>query len=357
MTQMEHMYQDVLEFGSGPTLEQMPRNTLQDKLLCGPTAAHRIEEVHTPVNLAYLTCTTGSSAFQNLVGVTWQELPRRVETGKRALSRAGILLGSKVLVSYPPLVSVFSRHVFDELALSVSFIPRPSRDALLAALGSQRPDAVIGESSFLRAALVDAQRLNILNELPENLTFLAAGSPLDPQLSEEVAKLSGASVHDLYGCQEFGWLCLDGKPLRDDILLWDDGQPDHRKHLLVGGLPTGDRILTRLCCDGTERVLTQTRVRAQVEPEVWIMASTVQDRSTALRAARTILRIKGKIVRVHPDCVFRAEQTLLHVSIPGSPARLELEGPNQTGMFDDLMEAQKAYQREAKTDPVWNKPC
>ena len=28
-----------------------------------------------------------------------------------------------------------------------------------------------------------------------------------------------------------------------------------------------------------------------------------------------------------------------------------------TRMFDDLLEAQRAYQREAKTDPVWSKSC
>jgi hypothetical protein len=45
-----------------------------DKGIAGPTAAHVIEEIHTPLNLALVTFTTGSSAFQNIVGVTQNEL-------------------------------------------------------------------------------------------------------------------------------------------------------------------------------------------------------------------------------------------------------------------------------------------
>ncbi|MFQ9936695.1 MAG: hypothetical protein ACLRXQ_12685 [Phascolarctobacterium faecium] len=40
---------------------------MADKGIAGPTAAHVIEDVHTPLNLAYLTFTTGTSAFQNIV--------------------------------------------------------------------------------------------------------------------------------------------------------------------------------------------------------------------------------------------------------------------------------------------------
>ena len=57
-----------------PTLAEMPRRTLSDKGIAGPTAAHVIEEIHTPLNLALVTFTTGSSAFQNIVGVTQNEL-------------------------------------------------------------------------------------------------------------------------------------------------------------------------------------------------------------------------------------------------------------------------------------------
>lgn len=72
-----------------PSLEEMPRRTLAEKGIAGPTAAHVIEEIHTPLNLALVTFTTGSSAFQNIVGVTHSELPLRIAAGKRALAGSG----------------------------------------------------------------------------------------------------------------------------------------------------------------------------------------------------------------------------------------------------------------------------
>ena len=69
-----------------PTLTEMPRRTLSDKGIAGPTAAHVIEEIHTPLNLALVTFTTGSSAFQNIVGVTQNELPLRIAAGRRVLA-------------------------------------------------------------------------------------------------------------------------------------------------------------------------------------------------------------------------------------------------------------------------------
>ena len=37
----------VKDFGSAPTFAEMPRKTLADKGIAGPTAAHTIEEDHT----------------------------------------------------------------------------------------------------------------------------------------------------------------------------------------------------------------------------------------------------------------------------------------------------------------------
>ena len=74
---LDNLSQMVEDFGGAPTIEEMPRRTLFDKGINGPTAAHVIEEVHVPFNLAYLTFTTGSSAFQNIVGVTHAELTGR----------------------------------------------------------------------------------------------------------------------------------------------------------------------------------------------------------------------------------------------------------------------------------------
>ena len=353
----EEMLKAVEEFGSGPLLSEMPRYTLADKMQDGPTAAHRIEEIHTPYNFAYITCTTGTSAFQNLVGVTKYELPARKAAGLKALKAVGLRQGDHLLITYPPLVSVFSPEVFEESGIEISFIKRPSRDALLAALCALRPAAVLGESSFLRAALADAGRMGLRGELPDHMIMIAAGSPMDPGLREEADRVNWNEVHDLYGCQEFGWLCLDGVPLREDVFIWDSGRQDGRRSLIVGGLPTEDCFYVRedpvkgMCID------TPSRVRAETAPETEILASTAADVTTVQRAARSILRIKGRIVRVSGECVCRADATVLRVFIPGTEQETVLTGPGSTRMFDDLLEAQKAYQREARTDPVWNKPC
>ena len=353
----EELRGELLRCGSGPLLEEMPRLTLEDKLQNGPTAAHRIEELHTPYNFAYITATTGSSAFQNLVGVTHQELARRTAAGVLALQRVGVRRGGHILITYPPLVGVFSREVFDQMGLNVSFIDRPSRDALIAGLCAERPDAVIGESSFLRAALVDARRLGLIAEMPQSLNILTAGSPLDPELQEEAARLKDAAVHDLYGCQEFGWLCLDGLPLREDITLWAGERTDGRRHLIVGGLPTGDCFFTRDGPEGSEQILTPTRVRAETEPEIRVLETTAANRETAVRTARTILRIKGKIVRVDKNCVCAASANTLMVTVPDTGKSLVLKNRRKTLLFSDLLEAQKMYQRESRGDPVWNKRC
>lgn len=356
MDYLDSLREMIRSVGSGPLLEEMPRNTLADKGIAGPTAAHRIEEIHTPLNFSYLTCTTGSSAFQNLVGVTQQELPSRIAAGKRALMQAGLKPGDVMVVTYPPLVNVFTRQALEEYGIQVRFICRPSRDALLLELCTPPVDAVLGESSFLRASLVDAKRLGLWDRLPHGLNVIAAGTPLDRELSDVLAPLPGAALHDLYGCQEFGWLVLDGVPLREDIVLWDSGREDGRRHLLVGGLPTGDCFLlgeNPLNPQGT--ILTQTGERAGAEAEVTILATTLADPATAARVARSILRIKAKIVRVSPQLRCGQPNSVLCVQIPGQEAQMQLSGPVATKAFDDLVESQKQYQRQAKNDPVWSK--
>ena len=86
---LEELARLTEEFSTAPSLDAMPRRTLADKDVAGPTSAHVIEEIHTPLNFAYTTFTTGSTAFQNIVGVTWPELPERAAAGARALRRAG----------------------------------------------------------------------------------------------------------------------------------------------------------------------------------------------------------------------------------------------------------------------------
>ena len=85
-----------------------------------------IEDVHTPLNLAYLTFTTGTSAFQNIVGVTYAELPARIRASVRILERAGLKCGDKLLVTYPPLVNVFSGQALKDFGLKWSFLVRSS---------------------------------------------------------------------------------------------------------------------------------------------------------------------------------------------------------------------------------------
>lgn len=356
MTLLEMMAEQLAQFGTGPMLEEMPHCTLQEKGIAGSTAAHRIEEIHTPLNYAYITCTTGSSAFQNIVGVTHQELPARTEAGMRALSLAGVHPGDKVLICYPPLVNVFSHPALVNYGVQVEFIPRPSRDGFLVQLCTGKPQAVIGESSFLRAALLDAKKLGLWEEIPKDLVLIAAGSPLDGELFEVAAQLPGATLHDLYGCQEFGWLVLDGEPLREDIILWQPVPEDARHQLLVGGIATGDSFLLGKHPLGLHgNIRTDTCKRADVEYESTILQTSAADPETVCRAARSVLRMKGRIVRVSPELVCKADSSRVEISMPGREERLVVEGPARTKLWDDLLEAQKAYQREAKTDPIWNK--
>ncbi len=354
----------VAEFGSAPKLEDMPRRTLADKGINGPTAAHTIEEIHTPLNLAYVTFTTGSSAFQNIVGITFAELPERIKASKLVLERAGLKAGDKVLVTYPPLVNVFAGQAMKEYGLTWSFLIRSSRDAFLSALYEEKPVAVIGESSFLRAALEDAKHMGVVDELPKNLILLTAGTPLDLELlpiAEEVLK---AKVHDLYGCQEFGWIAMDGCPVRNDIelipLTKDKGQT--LCEVVVGGLPTGDSFPiaeSGHVCNSAGKIITYRRERTYPEFEVVLKETTLSSAVTAGRVARSILRIKGRIVKVSPELVTSAARTVLEIvtdTVQRQTSKcIIFEGPAKTKLFDDLVQAQVDYQQNSKADPVWTK--
>lgn len=356
----------VRDFGSAPTFAEMPRRTLADKGIAGPTAAHVIEEVHTPLNLSYLTFTTGSSAFQNIVGITHAEMPARVQAALTVLQRAGVKQGDEVVVTYPPLVNVFSGEAFRQYGLHWSFLVRSSRDAFLAALYEKQPRVVVGESSFIRAALEDARHMGVAGELPQKLILLTAGTPLDLELLPVARELLQAEVHDLYGCQEFGWLALDGVPVRDDIELLplpDGGRGTQMYELIVGGLPMGDSFPVtasgHVCCrEG--RIITYRRERTYPEYEVIVRATTLTSKVTLQRAARSILRIKGRVVKVAPDVQVNAGQTVLELRPDCISCGKELpgciiSGPQKTKFFDDLVQAQLDYQQNSKADPVWTK--
>ena len=338
---------------AAPAFEGMPRRTLVDKGQAGPTGAHFIEEVHTPLNLAYISVTTGSTAFQNIAGVTHSELGSRVDAGKRALELCGLGKGDRMLITYPPLVSVFYRDALE--GYDWFFLERSCRNALVWALCAEKPRAVIGESSFLRASLEDARRLGLQNELPKNTIYIAAGTPLDLDLPELVAKLGVGEVHDLYGCQEYGWLALDGHELRGDISLVPSDEKGGFFHMVVGGLPTGDCFFVS---EGGHvfggDIVTYSRIRTRSEPEGVITHTTASSEDTIYRLAKTILRIKGKVLRVSPDLVTGAVETRLSFSSPAG-GDFEIRGSAKTVLFDALLDAQLKYQSQGKSDPAWTK--
>ncbi len=347
------------EFSTAPTLAAMARRTLADKDAAGPTSAHVIEEIHTPLNLAYTTFTTGSTAFQNIVGVTWPELPERAAAGAAALRRAGARPGDAVLLCYGPLGNVFSRGAFEEAGVRPQFLAHSSRDSFLAALCQDRPALVVGESSFLRASLEDAKKLGLWDLVPEGASLLCAGTPLDLELIP-VAAEKGAAVHDLYGCQEFGWLVMDGVPLRDDLTLVPEAARDGWATLAVGGLPTGDSFPVggaghRLNPAGP--ICTYARRRTAPELEVVVRACTAQSAMTLERACRTILRTKGRIVRPAPAVQMGAAANTLELMAawPDNASVAVIDDPAKTVLFARLLEAQEQYQATAKSDPLWTK--
>lgn len=361
---LREISQLVADFGSAPKMEEMPKRTLVDKGINGPTSAHTIEEIHTPLNFAYTTFTTGTSAFQNIVGITFAELPERIKASKKVLERAGLKAGDKVLITYPPLVNVFSGRALKEYGLEWSFLVRSSRDAFLAALYEEKPVAVVGESSFLRAALEDAKHMGVTEELPHNLILLTAGTPLDLELLPIAHEVLQAQVHDLYGCQEFGWIAMDGLPVRDDVELIplhnNSGQIFHE--LVVGGLPMGDSFplsASGHICNSEGKIITYRRERTYPEFEVIIKATTLASAVTMSRVARSILRIKGRIVKVSPNILTNAQETVLEL-VPDASQGLKSEeiiicGAGKTKYFDDLVQAQLDYQQNSKADPVWTK--
>lgn len=358
---LDEMALMVSEYSTAPSFEDMPTRKLADKLAAGPTSAHVIEEVHTPLNVAYVTFTTGSTAFQNIVGVTYSELPDRVAAGKAALERAGAVAGDKILVCYPPLINVFSRGSFDESGVEPVFLSHSSRDAFLVALCQERPHIIIGESSFLRVALEDAKKLGIWDLVPDNLSLLCAGTPIDMDLLP-IAEEKGAEVHDLYGCQEYGWIALDGVPLRNDITLLPEEHEGATEwgSLVVGGLPTGDSF--PMSSDGHVLnpegiILSYGRKRSNPELTVIVRECTAASPLTVERVTRTILRTKSVIVHVGPDLKCGASENVLELKSRWPENRLvaKISGPEKTALFSSILESQEQLQSQSKTDPLWMK--
>lgn len=342
-------------YGSGPTYEEMKYRTLEDKGIAGSTAAHIIEEVHTPNNYAYITFTTGTSAFQNLVGVVRRELDMRLEVGKNILEQICLQKGDKLLVTYPPLINVFYEQVFRDYGVKVIFLKRPSRDALLLAMCKEKPKAVIGESKFLRCGIEDGKRLGIISEFPAQPILIAAGAPLDLELLSVCEALDRPTVHDLYGCQEFGWLMLNGIPLRQDITLIPCGNKLQYVHVTVGGLSTGDTFsIGPHIIDRKGLVATYASYRSTKEWKTRIIKSTALDVGTVYRLAKSIMRMKGKVVEVDNMLRCNAKENAVNVINPDDGTVTLITG-NKLRLLEDLLYAQLKYQARSKMDPVWCK--
>lgn len=348
--------QAIKRYAGAPDFKEMERRSLKAKGIAGPTAAHVIEEVHVPLNYAYITFTTGTSAFQTPVGVTKEELKERKQAAKSALSFAGVEPGKRMLVTYPPLVNVFSGEALREYGTETVFLERSCREALLASWCRREGTVTIGESSFLRAALEDAKRMGISGLLPEQMVLLAAGTPLDMELLELTKNMPGWRVHDLYGCQEFGWLALDGVFLRDDIILVHREREPKKVYPVVGGLAVGDCFRRGKHCLNADGVLsTHSREMDGTEWETWIEATAVLDRETVKRTAKSILRMKSRVVRLKENMQCGQGETRVVLKPVGGGEEICITGPEKTRLLDSLLEAQKAYQGKQKRDSTWRK--
>ncbi len=355
MSQIDDFREYVESFNMVPNVEEMPKRTLKDKGVLGPTSAHVIEEIHTPFNLHYVTITTGTTAFQNIVGVTKHEIDDRIKSSTKALELAGVKKGDKILFTYPPLVNVFSKEALIENEIEWSFLERSSRDHLILALNDEKPNAIIGESTFLKATLEDAKKANLIDVIPKDMSFITAGTPLDTELIEVAKKYVNGHVHDLYGCQEFGWLTIDGIPLRDDIALVPTDKEGY-SDLVVGGLSTGDRFPIDdkgHICNNDGKIITYGRVRTSPDYETIILETTAKNIETVDRLTRSILRIKGKIVRLDSNIKVGADKNILGVKHYNEDECRIIDG--NTNLFDSLLDAQFDYQSQKKNDPTWIK--
>lgn len=137
--------------------------------------------------------------------------------------------------------------------------------------------------------------MNLKAYLPKTLTLITAGTPLDEALISLCASL-GYGLHDVYGCQEFGWLILDGLPLREDISLVAAPQGGDWREVIVGGLPTGDSFPVATNghpCNSQGKIQTWKRQRTTPEYDMVVMATTAHHREIVERTARTFYVSRG----------------------------------------------------------------
>lgn len=352
---------DNLElFDNAPTIDSMPRQCLLDRGLYGPSVAHKIEELHTPSNIAFATFSTGTNSLQNIIGVVNQEIGARVRASMAAFDIIGLQDGDELLVTYPPLVNLFPVEAIRAKGIRLCFLHRSSRASLLEYLRSNQPSAIIGESSFIYTAMRDAVSLGMSELFNEAIQIVTAGTPLNLEMYEE-AQAKKIKVHDLYGCQEFGWIACDGISLRGDVSLIPVGEKDWYE-VVVGGLPTGDRIPiseSGHLCNRDGRLITYRIVRSPEELDVVIKASKVKSEVTVKRIAKSILRLKAKMVYVSPSLILGADNTVLELksSVYNKRPSIDycIDSALKTELFDSIASAQCLYQNDHKYNEVWTK--
>ncbi|MDD4280970.1 MAG: acyl carrier protein [Candidatus Methanofastidiosa archaeon] len=360
----EDLKESVELFSTVPAFGEMEHRTLADKGINGPTAAHVVEEVHTPLNYAYITFTTGTTAWQNIIGITPNEKEYRKSVGKNALKMAGVREGHKAMFCYPPLLNAITRGALEDLGVSWTFLTKSSRDSFLMDLYYKEPTVIFGESSFLKVALQDAVKLDIADDLPHVDIVNCIGTPLDLEAPDIIRDVLGAKVNDIYGNQEFGWITMNGTPVREDVSFVRSEVGSDYRETVVGGLPTGDSfpiVTSGHVLDKEGKVVTYMRRRTLPDYEVYVRETTVSAHQTIERAARSMLRIKSKVVKVPDDVVTDADRTVLEL-LPALPPKIKderepilIEGPEKTRMFDLLVQAQLDYQTLSIKDPCWIK--
>ncbi|MCF0248177.1 MAG: hypothetical protein HUJ86_06185, partial [Synergistes sp.] len=235
--------------------------------------------------------------------------------------------------------------------------------ALLESLNERKPAALIGEPSFIHSTMLDAEKIGCPELFSEETAIIAAGAPMSLNLLEAAEK-KDIRVHDLYGCQEFGWIACDGLLLRSDIsFVPAGGVKEDLFEVVVGGLPTGDIMPLsqsgHVCCR-SGKLITYRRQRASVELNVIVKESTLNSPETVRRTARSITRLKGKNVFVSSTLVTKAARTLLELKRSAEECSVDSEGflisgDEKTEMFDSIARAQLDYQRDHRESGVWNK--
>lgn len=137
--------------------------------------------------------------------------------------------------------------------------------------------------------------MGVAEDLPKGVKAVdCQGTPLGSGVAARVAQeLLQAEVHDLYGCQEIGWLAMDGIPVRDDIRTTPAAIRGGQQYyeLIAGGLPMGDSFPcseSGHVCNKAGKIITYRRERTYPEYEVIVKATTLASAVTLNRVGPRI---------------------------------------------------------------------